>query len=111
MAWKTVAKTIEFVDVSSRGFIVEDRPIMISKLDGRFYAIDAICPHKFGYLPMGSRNGDCITCPAHFAEFDLRTGKMTKGRVSHASPDSLIEVEDLKSYEVVVEGEEIKIKI
>lgn len=110
MGWNTVGKVSDFPEGRPKGVIVEDRPIMISKLDGRLYAIDAICPHKFGYVPMGRLNGDSVVCPAHFAEFDLRTGKLAKDFVSLKAPDHL-KTPDLRSYELRIEGEEIRIMI
>ena len=111
MMWKAVAKTDEFVEGKHKGFVVDDKPIMISKLEGRFYAIDAICLHKFAYLPIGARNGDCIICPAHFAEFDLKSGRMVKDMVSNKVPNGVRVVPDLKVYELKIEGNEIKIMI
>jgi nitrite reductase/ring-hydroxylating ferredoxin subunit len=109
MAWSTAAKIADFSEKTLKAVIVDGKPIIISKLNDRFFAIDAICPHKFGYLPMGSINGTCIVCPAHGAEFDFTTGKLTKG----LAPEKVLlkPITDLNTYEVIVEGEDLKVNI
>lgn len=109
MAWKNIAKTVEFGDGSIKAVIVDEKPIMLSRINGEFYAVDAICPHKFGYLPMGQVNQSCIVCPAHAAEFDLKTGKLTKGLDPARTLNKPIT--DLISYELKVENGEIMINL
>ena len=111
--WNSVAKVNEFSEQTLKTVIVDNKAIMISKVGDAFYAVDAICMHKFGYLPMGSIKDSCITCPAHGAQFDLKTGKMTKGRKpKDADPNlPLIPVPDLKAYLVKVENDDVKIDV
>ncbi|MBV8771178.1 MAG: cytochrome P450 [Deltaproteobacteria bacterium] len=56
------------------------RPLLLSRFDGQFFAIDAICSHAGGRLEDGELEGRCVVCPIHSAAFDLTTGK--------ASPDT-----------------------
>jgi nitrite reductase/ring-hydroxylating ferredoxin subunit len=89
---------------------VGKRPIIISKLDGKFYAVAAICTHMYGYLPSGAVKDGIITCPVHGAQFDLRTGKVVKdvpGMMKMASGGR--GAHDLIAYEVEVNSEEIMV--
>jgi cytochrome P450/nitrite reductase/ring-hydroxylating ferredoxin subunit len=54
----------------------EGRPILISRINGRFSAIEAICPHAGGRLEDGEIENGCVICPIHDAIFDLATGKV-----------------------------------
>jgi cytochrome P450/nitrite reductase/ring-hydroxylating ferredoxin subunit len=54
----------------------EGRPILISQINGRFSAIEAICPHAGGRLEDGEIENGCVICPIHDAIFDLATGKV-----------------------------------
>ncbi|NMC55192.1 MAG: non-heme iron oxygenase ferredoxin subunit [Chloroflexi bacterium] len=59
-----------------RWFIdVEDRPVMVANLGGKYYAIADVCTHDDGPLGDGDIDGCEIICPRHGARFDLRTGE------------------------------------
>jgi 3-phenylpropionate/trans-cinnamate dioxygenase ferredoxin subunit len=109
MAWHTIAKIGEFESESMKVVIIENRPIILSKLDGKFYAIDAICTHMPGYLPDGKVEEDCITCPLHHAQYDLKTGRMTKN-VHGLYKVAIGGARDLNSYGLRIEGDEIKLE-
>ena len=48
--------------------------ILLAKVDGRIYAIEAVCSHKGGELWNGKLTGPIVKCPKHGAEYDVRTG-------------------------------------
>lgn len=99
---------MEFVKVATTGEIapgtalrveVADEPIAIFNLDGEFYAIGDICTHAEASLSEGDIFGDCVECPLHGAEFDIRTGR----------PRTLPAVIPVPTYAVKVEGGDILI--
>lgn len=53
---------------------VGGEPVLLSRLDGRFHAIGAVCTHYGGPLGEGVAAGGVVRCPWHHACFDLRTG-------------------------------------
>jgi nitrite reductase/ring-hydroxylating ferredoxin subunit len=75
--------------------------ICLANVDGTFYAIQDECTHVGGALSEGELEGYTITCPMHFGQFDIRTGKVLQ------SPPR----EDAATYEVKVEGEDILIAL
>ena len=93
----------------SRTFIVEERPIIVSKIGGEFYAVDAICTHKSAYLPLGGMDEATVTCPIHLAGFDLKSGRLVRPISPLKVPNGIIP--DLATYEVKVEEEEIKVLV
>ena len=54
---------------------VEGESVLIANIDGKYYAMGAICTHEEWDLSEGSRNGFLITCAGHGAVWDVRTGK------------------------------------
>jgi nitrite reductase/ring-hydroxylating ferredoxin subunit len=72
--------------------------VILSRVDGRIYAIDAVCNHQNGALENGEIEGRFITCPIHQAIFDLTNGKV--------SPDTPW-AKDQACFEVTVEGDDV----
>jgi nitrite reductase/ring-hydroxylating ferredoxin subunit/uncharacterized membrane protein len=50
------------------------------------HALADRCSHRGGPLSEGELDHDCITCPWHGSQFDLRTGVATRGPASVAQP-------------------------
>ena len=80
---------------------VGQKTIAVFNAGGEFFAIDDTCTHAGGPLCEGEVDGKVVTCPWHGAEFDLTTGMC----VNDVAP------EPLHCYQVVVEGEDIKIEL
>ncbi len=78
---------------------VDGELICLANVDGAFYAIGDECTHAAGALSEGELEGCVVTCPMHFGQFDIRTGK-----VLQRPP-----LEDATTYEVKVEGQDILI--
>ncbi len=53
---------------------VDGKAVLLVNLDGQFYALSNFCTHSRCYLHKGKLKGKVITCPCHFAEFDVTTG-------------------------------------
>jgi 3-phenylpropionate/trans-cinnamate dioxygenase ferredoxin subunit len=54
---------------------VDELPIAIFNVDGKYYAIGDVCTHDDGPLGDGELDGYQIVCPRHGARFDIRSGK------------------------------------
>ncbi|MFU8773108.1 MAG: non-heme iron oxygenase ferredoxin subunit [Anaerolineales bacterium] len=100
----------EFVSVLSeqdlpngeRVFIeVDNIPIVIFNIAGKFYAIGDLCSHDDGPLGEGELEGYKIYCPRHGASFDIRDGRVL----------SLPAIVDIPAYPVKVEAGEISVGI
>ena len=79
---------------------VDRNRVLLAHVDGRFYAISDICGHRNAPLSRGRLDGTVVECPLHFAQFDVRTGKLVDGPVSA----------DVASYETLVEGDTVYIR-
>ena len=54
---------------------VNDKEIAVFNVEGEFFAIDDRCSHSDESLSEGEVYDCKVECPAHGAEFDLKTGE------------------------------------
>lgn len=95
---------------SMKGFEVGEKKILMAHIDGKFYAVDAICTHRGGYLPDGKISGKVVICPLHGTQYDVTSGKVVKN-VSRLMKYLTGEATDLNSYKVSVEGDSVFIEV
>jgi nitrite reductase (NADH) small subunit/3-phenylpropionate/trans-cinnamate dioxygenase ferredoxin subunit len=53
---------------------VNGKDVAVFRVDGRFYAIDDLCPHMGASLSGGHVEGGVVTCPWHHWRFRLSDG-------------------------------------
>src|SRR5712671_7504858 len=80
---------------------VEGNRLAVFNVGGTFYALEDTCPHAGGPLSEGQVDGDKVICPWHDAAFDLKSGDVL-------APPAF---EGVKSYKVVVDGNDVKIEL
>jgi nitrite reductase/ring-hydroxylating ferredoxin subunit len=78
--WIRIAAVDDCPPGEAREYVVEDRIIALFQVDGRFYALDGICPHQGGPLGRGTVCGGIVTCPWHGWQFDVVTGRHQANR-------------------------------
>jgi 3-phenylpropionate/trans-cinnamate dioxygenase ferredoxin component len=71
-----VAKASEIQPGERKSFWVNSQRVMVLNIDGTFYAVDESCPHRECSMAEGKLTGKVITCPCHYAQFDLETGEV-----------------------------------
>jgi nitrite reductase (NADH) small subunit len=52
-----------------------EQVVALYNVDGRFFALDGVCPHAGGPLAEGVLRGTVVTCPWHGWQFDVTNGK------------------------------------
>lgn len=52
---------------------LEDKPVVVARVDGDYYAFGGNCPHYGAPLDTGVLRGHALMCPWHHACFDVRT--------------------------------------
>lgn len=75
--------------------------VLLVNIEGQFYAASDFCTHSKCYLHNGKLRGKVVTCPCHFAQFDVTTG------AALTQPAK----EPLPVYPVKVEGNDIYVQI
>ena len=81
---------------------VDSKDILVVNVNGNYFACDDTCTHSGASLSEGKLENSIVTCGWHAAQFNCETGKMKKFPAK---------INDLKSYTVVVESENIFIEI
>ena len=80
----------------------DGKDILVTNVDGNYYAMDDTCTHAGASLSEGSLDGSTVTCPWHGSTWDCKTGKMIAFGV---------QLKDLSSYKVTVELDEIFVEV
>jgi len=95
-----VAKTSDVPPGAMIVIAVDRERIMLANVAGQFYALRDMCGHRNAPLSRGRLDGHIVECPLHFAQFDVRTGKLVDGPISA----------DVPAYEVRIEGDTILLR-
>ena len=95
--WQHVASMSDLEEDEPFRVRVDDTQIALCRLGDEVFAIDNICTHDYAELSDGFIEGDCIECPLHQAQFDIRTGKALTAPA----------VEDLATYPCRVDGDDV----
>jgi nitrite reductase/ring-hydroxylating ferredoxin subunit len=93
-----VAEVGEIPEGAVKHVLVHDKPLAVCRVQGSYYAVNAVCPHMGGPLASGQLAGHVLACPWHGWTFDVRTGLP-----DHPGGHSIA------TYEVRVEGNEIQV--
>jgi 3-phenylpropionate/trans-cinnamate dioxygenase ferredoxin component len=80
---------------------IDRERLVIANVDGVFYALRDVCGHRRAPLSKGTLEGHVIECPLHFAQFDVRTGRLVTGPASA----------DVPTYEVRVDGDTVYVRV
>ena len=92
-----VASLSEIPDDEAKQVEVRGRKLALRKVGDEVYAIADICTHEHAYLSEGFCEGYEIECPLHGSIFDVRSGEVK----------SLPATQDLETYPVKIEGDEV----
>lgn len=66
-------------DVAEGGMLCRtlgDQRVVICRVQGEIYAVNALCTHERAYLDEGVLDGFMLYCPLHYSTFDVRTGEV-----------------------------------
>lgn len=101
---------MEYIEIAQEGQIapgtmkavsVKGKDLLLSNIEGKYYAIGGKCTHMHGDLSKGVLNGKVVTCPRHGSQFDVTSGARLAGPAKSNEPP----------FEVKVEGKSIKVGI
>ena len=53
--------------------------LVLCNYEGRFYAVSRACGHANARMERGALTGWVLTCPLHYAQFDIRSGEALSG--------------------------------
>jgi nitrite reductase/ring-hydroxylating ferredoxin subunit len=75
--FQRVANKRDIKEGSLLGVELEGNNIVLAMINGQVFAMDAVCSHQGAPLEEGTLEGFNLTCPWHYAVFDVRNGKVS----------------------------------
>lgn len=97
-----VCRTTDVAIGTMKGFMANQKQILIANVEGNFYAVDGVCTHRFGFLARGKLEKNIIICPVHGAQYDVTTGKVYKNIPGLMKMMTGNGAEDLNSYKTEI---------
>lgn len=91
-----VASVSEIGSGSAKKVEVNGKEIAIFNINGQFFAIDEMCPHRGGPLSEGSVEDKTVTCPFHGWQFDVTSGDCFTNPAAN-----------INKYSVKIEGNDV----
>lgn len=82
-------------------FDADGQKVLVARVDGQIYAVQAQCPHYGGDLSQGALCGYRVVCPLHHAAFDVRDGALLE-------PPAL---DGLQRYSLRRVGEQVEVDL
>jgi nitrite reductase/ring-hydroxylating ferredoxin subunit len=95
-----VAKTTDLKPGECKTVTANGQELALCNVDGKFFALDNLCPHQGAPLGEGYLSEDILTCPWHGWQFHVCTGK-----------SSVSESIQQRSFECVIDGDDVKVKL
>lgn len=78
-----------------RSFKVKNQEFLAVNVSGKIYCLDGRCTHAGAPLSEGSLDGEVLTCPWHYSQFDVSNGAVLHGPA--AKPLKAYRVEEKES--------------
>jgi nitrite reductase/ring-hydroxylating ferredoxin subunit/uncharacterized membrane protein len=92
--WTPVLDEAELPERTPKRVEVEGKGVLLYRMNGRVYAIGAVCSHAGGPLEKGQFRDGCVQCPWHDSVFDLRNGRVVHGPATRPEASFLTRVRD-----------------
>lgn len=97
----TVAKVSDIPEGTVASFDVRGIRVAVANVHGTYHAFDDTCTHEYCSLSEGELDDATITCPCHFAQFDVQTGAV----ISPPAPSPV------RTYRIRVQDDMLQIGI
>ena len=62
-----------------RSFKIKGIEVLVVNLDGKVACLDGRCSHAGAPLAEGTLDGEILTCPWHYSQFNITNGQVLKG--------------------------------
>jgi chlorite dismutase len=97
-AWAEAGPLDDFAPGETRVIYLAGQQVALFNIDGQIYALSNRCSHARGPLSEGEievEGESCtVTCPWHYAKFDLASGNVVDGVASAPVPNYIVEIRD-----------------
>ena len=62
-----------------KAFKIKGHEILVVNVGDKIFCLDARCTHAGSPLAEGTLNGEVLTCPWHYSQFDVTSGMVLRG--------------------------------
>ena len=112
------AEADEILPGGMKAVTLNGREIVLCNCAGTFYAVERACGHAKARLERGALTGWILTCPLHYAQFDIRSGEALSGPApkapesKHAAPsDPSLKTAGLKTWPVTLKNGSVFVEL
>ncbi len=102
MAKVVIGKTSEIPQGKMSHTTAGGKEILVTNVDGSYYAINNICNHAGAELHEGELAGKELTCPWHGSKWDTTTGNLVW------FPQGL---RNLETYKITIENDTVYVEV
>ena len=88
--WIEAAKVGELASGGLKSVEANGEEIVLCNDQGKIYAVGRRCGHMNAPLDLGTLEGYILTCPMHYAQFDITSGEALSGPVPPKLSDEVI---------------------
>src|SRR5512137_1302336 len=71
--------TIEVSPGEMRQYDLKEEEVLVINLNGQLYCLEGRCSHAGAPLYEGALEGNVLTCPWHYSQFNVRDGSVLRG--------------------------------
>ena len=112
------AQEHEIAPGGMKAVTISGHEIVLCNYGGVFYAVERACGHAKARLERGALTGWILTCPLHYAQFDIRTGEALCGpapkppQSAHPAPQAPgLATHGLRTWPAKAEGGSVLVDI
>jgi nitrite reductase/ring-hydroxylating ferredoxin subunit len=114
--WKPVGADKMLVDGNMTEILINDRRVLLARVQGTYYAVQGACTHLGGTLAGGKLTGFVVQCPRHRSQFDVRDGHVVAWitgitGVAHTVAETVKRPRPLQSYRTRVQDGQVWVEI
>ena len=126
--WTEAAKVADIAVGGIKSMRLQGEELALCNHDGQFYAVSRRCGHMNAPLEQGSLVGPVLTCPLHYMQYDVTTGKALSNPIEKYLGEGLppavvrdqivskrlrwkIRIHDLKTWPVRVQGDAVEVDV
>lgn len=85
----------------NRRLRIQNKTLMVARVEDEFYLIDDLCSHEDSSLSLGCMRGHLVDCTLHGSRFDVRTGEPTEEPAT----------EPVKTYRCEIRGDDLWVRL
>ena len=92
--WRVALADAALGEGEAKAVEVDGVTVLVTRQDGRVYALTARCSHRGGPLDRGEIANGCVTCPWHGSTFRLEDGSVERGPSAYPQPVFDVRIRD-----------------